>query len=103
MKGKPNSPGVAANPGATRLRGGTASGRGGVIIQDLKFKSQQLLPLVARRWHKEFLQFIATGEASPGFFAYLDSDENCQRAVDKAIDAQAKIFQKLAETLRSHG
>jgi hypothetical protein len=68
----------------------------------LKTQTQQLLPLVAPRWHKEFLRFIATGEASHGFFTYLDSDENCQKAVDKAIDAQARIFQKLAETLRSH-
>jgi hypothetical protein len=70
-------------------------------VRGIRSETQQLLPLVAPQWRKEFLRFIATGEGSREFFNYLDTDPKCQKAVDKAIDAQARIFRKLAETLRS--
>jgi hypothetical protein len=72
------------------------------LMTNIKTQTKQLLHVIEPRWHKAFLRFIATGRGSAAFFAYLDSDERCQGAVDKAIDAQAEIFQKLAKTLRSH-
>lgn len=59
----------------------------------------QLLQLVKPQWHKDFLRFIDTGEASDTFLAYLNQDEHGQKAVEMAFDAQANAFEGLAKEL----
>jgi hypothetical protein len=59
----------------------------------------QLLQLVKPQWHKDFLRFIDTGEASANFLAYLNQDEYGQKAVEMAFDAQASAFEGLAKEL----
>jgi hypothetical protein len=53
----------------------------------------ELLQLVDLKWHVAFREFIRSGTASEEFLAYLESDENCQEAVDRAIDQLAEIFE----------
>ena len=98
MKGKPSSVQTFSQASASAAK---TSGKEVNFMVDLKTQTSQLLPLVAPRWHREFLRFLATGESSREFFSYLDSDAKCQCAVTKAINARAKLFRKLAETLRA--
>jgi len=40
------------------------------------------LSLIAPRFREEFLHFTETGQASPEFLDYLNTDENCQKALE---------------------
>ncbi len=51
------------------------------------------LHLIRPEWQSEFRKFVSSGNASHKFMAYLNSDANCQKAVDLAIDALAAIFE----------
>ncbi len=61
----------------------------------------QLLKLVKPEWHKAFLRFIDTGEAEDPFMNYINADNQGQKAVEMAFDAQAKAFEGLAKELSS--
>jgi hypothetical protein len=74
----------------------------GFNVPKVREEAKRVLPQIQPKWRDSFLHFIETGQGSDDFFNYLDSDESCQTALDMVIDAQAEIFQKLAETLRTH-
>ena len=61
---------------------------------------EELLNNIAPKWHKEFLRFVETGEATDGFLDYLNKDKGGQAAVEMAFDAQVKAFEGLAEELK---
>jgi len=58
-----------------------------------------LLAFIKPEWHQQFLRFVETGEADDGFLSYLDEDQNCQRAVESAFNAQAAAFENFARAL----
>jgi len=66
-------------------------------------KLETALAKVAPRWHKDFLNFIDTGEAQQDFLTYLDEDKEGQKAVEMAFNAQAEAFHGLAEELKKPG
>ncbi len=47
-----------------------------------------LLELIDPKWHDDFLSLVDKGEASDAFLKFLDEDEKCQEAVDKAMSKQ---------------
>ena len=55
--------------------------------------------LVAQEWQESFLRFIETGEAKPEFLAFLDENEDCQKAVEQAFAMQSKEFEEFARLL----
>jgi hypothetical protein len=59
-----------------------------------------LLARLETRWHEAFLRFTETGEADAEFLAFMDSDPECQRAVEAAFNEQALAFEKLSRSLR---
>ena len=61
---------------------------------------EELLKNIAPKWHKEFLRFVETGEATDSFLDYLNKDKGGQAAVEMAFDAQVKAFEGLAEELK---
>jgi hypothetical protein len=38
------------------------------------------------------VRFIETGEASEGFLTYLNSDQNCQKAMERLLAAHVKTL-----------
>lgn len=64
-------------------------------------KLDELAKLVNPHWQGAFLRFIESGEAEEDFLAYLDQDEDCQKAVDLAFTAQAATFEDFARALSS--
>jgi len=53
----------------------------------------KLLASVPVKWHQEFVQFVASGDASKAFLDYLDSDTKMQAAVEQALTAQISAFE----------
>jgi hypothetical protein len=51
-----------------------------------------LLPQIEPKWHEAFVRFIETGEASEGFLTYLNSDQNCQKAMERLLAAHVKTL-----------
>ena len=51
-----------------------------------------LLPQIDPKWHEAFVRFIETGEASDGFLTYLNSDQNCQKAMERLLAAHVKTL-----------
>lgn len=64
---------------------------------------EEILKNADKRWQKDFLAFINTGEGSEEFLAHLDTDPQGQAAVDLAFTAQAKVFEGLAEEFKRTG
>jgi hypothetical protein len=62
-------------------------------------KLDDLEGMIEPRWREEFLRFVETGNADPGFLSYLDHDPSAQRAVEMAFDAQAEAFEQLSREL----
>lgn len=60
----------------------------------------EVLALIPKHWHDEFRKFIDTGDADDAFLAFLDNDENGQRAVEAAFSARVGVFEEFAQTLR---
>jgi hypothetical protein len=56
---------------------------------------------VEPKWHKEFLQFVETGDASEEFLTYMDRDPSCQQAVEAVFSEQAAAFESLSRDLRA--
>ena len=48
---------------------------------------EEILKNVDKRWQKDFLAFINTGEGSDDFLTYLDTNPQGQAAVDLAFTA----------------
>ncbi len=55
---------------------------------------------VRDEWQESFLRFIETGEAKSEFFAFLDEDEDCQKAVEQAFSVQSKAFEEFARLIK---
>jgi hypothetical protein len=63
-------------------------------------KMEEIASKIDKRWQKDFIDFVNTGEGSDDFLAYLDHDPRGQEAVELAFTAQAKAFEGLAEEFR---
>jgi hypothetical protein len=62
---------------------------------------QDLLGHVDKKWRKDFVRFIDTGEAGDEFLDYLNHDSGGQQAVEMAFTAHANSIQGLAEELKN--
>jgi len=62
-----------------------------------------LLEQIDKKWQKEFCRFIESGDASEGFLAYLDADENAQQAVEAAFNEQSQAFLEVARLVPDSG
>jgi hypothetical protein len=51
-----------------------------------------LLPQIEPKWHEAFVRFIETGEASAEFLTYLNSDQGCQKAMERLLTAHVKTL-----------
>jgi len=67
-----------------------------------KREFQEILWLVEKKWHPDFLRFIETREASNEFLDYLDSNPDAQRAVGLVMTAQARAFEYIGKILKIH-
>jgi hypothetical protein len=63
--------------------------------------NEEVLRHVDPAWHVEFRRFIETGEASEGFLRYLDTDEECQKALDGVFASESASVAALAKSLRA--
>lgn len=54
---------------------------------------------IAPERQEEFRKFLSTGDATPEFMKYLESDPGAQAAVEKEFDRTAEAFKGLAEAL----
>jgi len=61
---------------------------------------EQTLRLVAPEFRQEFLSFVEIGEASPDFLAYLDSDEDCQDALEEALTPETELIRLAIDRIR---
>ncbi len=61
----------------------------------------ECLALVDKKWAKEFVSFVESGDASDEFFAFLDSNADCQRAVDMVLRNESQGLERVAQFLRS--
>lgn len=62
-------------------------------------KLSELLQMVDKEWHGQFLHFIETGEADDKFLAFLNTNKDTQTAVEHAFTAQASAFEGLAKAI----
>jgi hypothetical protein len=62
--------------------------------------ARQLLEYVEQQWHRDFLEFIHSGDARPEFLAYIDTNASCQRAIEMAFDMQVAAFDRLASAMQ---
>ncbi|HVT14947.1 MAG TPA: hypothetical protein VHQ90_02050 [Thermoanaerobaculia bacterium] len=63
--------------------------------------NEEVLRHVDPAWRGEFKRFIETGEASEGFLRYLDTDEECQQALDEVFASESASVAALAEFLQA--
>lgn len=59
-------------------------------------KYAELLARVPDEWHDDFVKFITTGNAGDTFFDFLDRDRGTQEAVEAALAAQVRSFERSA-------
>lgn len=62
-------------------------------------EADHVVPTIDERWAGEFAKFIDTGDASDEFFAYLDHNEACQKAVDLALKKKSQGLDRVARLL----
>ena len=62
-------------------------------------EADHVVPKIDERWAGEFAKFIETGDASDEFFAYLDENEACQKAVDLALKKKSQGLDRVARLL----
>ena len=62
---------------------------------------EDALKKIDPRWIGEFQKFVEKGEASDGFFEYLDSSADCQAAVDMVLERKSRGLERVADFLRS--
>ena len=60
----------------------------------------ELLESVAPEFRHEFVRFVETGEASEGFFDYLDADESCLAALEEALAPETELIRGAIELIR---
>jgi hypothetical protein len=65
--------------------------------------TKALLSKLAPQWHTAFLRFVETGEADAQFLAFMDENEDCQRAVEAAFNEQALTFERLSRRIHEKG
>ena len=58
------------------------------------------LALVDPKWARDFVSFVETGEASDEFIAFLDTNKECQRAVDMVLEQESGKVARVAQLLR---
>jgi hypothetical protein len=58
-----------------------------------------LLPQIEPKWHEAFVRFIETGEASSEFLTYLNSDQGCQKAMERLLSAHVKTLRPLMQAV----
>lgn len=63
----------------------------------------ELLNLVKSEYHAAFIDFIRLKDPTPEFVRYMESDPECQKAVDIALAAQTAQFQSLMRGLGESG
>lgn len=66
-------------------------------------KLDTLLAAVNPKWHKDFVSFVQSGEASADFLEYLDHDPGAQKAVESAFAAQSQALESLAQLVKKSG
>ena len=54
-----------------------------------------LLPEIDAKWHADFVRFIETGEASDGFLDDLESDERCQKVMERLLATQVRAVKPI--------
>ncbi|AMV23404.1 hypothetical protein VT84_03275 [Gemmata sp. SH-PL17] len=52
---------------------------------------------IAPQWKEEFLSFLRGDPVSEGFLAYCESDLNCQKALDEAVEQLFSSISSLVE------
>lgn len=62
---------------------------------------EEWLGQIEPKWHKEFLRFVETGDASEEFLTYMDRTPACQQAVEAVFSEQAAAFETLSRDLRA--
>jgi hypothetical protein len=62
---------------------------------------QRLMTAIAPQWREQFTVFVETGEASPEFLEYMDTDTACQQAVERAFEIQTAGLIALRDLLAS--
>jgi hypothetical protein len=58
-----------------------------------------LVNSIAPQWRRDFQSFIDTGEATEAFQQYMDSDAQCQAAVERAFTIKTEGLVGLAQAL----
>jgi hypothetical protein len=62
---------------------------------------QDFKTMVSDNWHKAFVNFTETGQATPEFLQYLESDPRAKQAVEIAFEQQAQAFEGVAKDLKN--
>lgn len=60
---------------------------------------EELVNLVQAEWREEFRRFIETGDASESFLAFLDTDVQCQKLIERAFALQLADLDDFANAL----
>ena len=59
-----------------------------------------LFHAIAPCWREDLVRFIDTGEASDGFFVFLDSNDECQRVVEICLALVTQDLVSLAKAAK---
>src|SRR5262245_40804833 len=61
----------------------------------------EAVKLVDPKWQAEFRKFVDSGDASDGFFEFLDTNKACQKAVDMVLKRKSEGLERVSDLLRS--
>jgi hypothetical protein len=64
------------------------------------FTQFDCLRLVFPEFHQEFIEFVETGDAGKEFLAYMDSDAQCQEAVEMAFTEETESLREAVRFIR---
>jgi len=56
------------------------------------FNWEDVLKVIDAKWHDEFRKYATTGEACDEFLHYIESDPNCEVALDAVLDFMTQGF-----------
>ena len=56
--------------------------------------------LIPEKWRDQFKEYLATGNGTPEFFAFLDTDAAGQEAVEAALAQRAAAFDRFTSELK---
>ena len=57
----------------------------------------EYLKLIPAKYHSEFIKLTETGEASDEFLDFVDSNEDCQKALDIIIEEMVREIMEFFE------